>query len=264
MTCANLICCLCLLFVIAATVLFLMLLSCFHCCCCGKPKYQGSRVQPLESIWSGERKRDLSAESKACHTLYPFGLLHHHHDGSSWIKATEKGDIFFECHWFAWTDQVSVNMGTRGTMRLRFGTFPVLSDKLHQHPWTGRRQNPHRSAEWHASWKSITEQDNKAMCGSVWAWKDSIKAFLCSSLTDTDVVLLQFFCAQSTFIHCTVTVRNIERLHFSINWKLMSKGANFCIHEKDGAPSAGFLRVFLFYFLYKLCHKKGKPELLIV
>uniref|UniRef100_A0A3B5L0P4 Uncharacterized protein n=1 Tax=Xiphophorus couchianus TaxID=32473 RepID=A0A3B5L0P4_9TELE len=32
-----------------ATVLFLMLLSCFHCCC-GKPKYQGSRVQPLESI----------------------------------------------------------------------------------------------------------------------------------------------------------------------------------------------------------------------
>ncbi|PWA21724.1 hypothetical protein CCH79_00003464 [Gambusia affinis] len=34
-----------------ATVLFLMLLSCFHCCCCGgKPKYQSSRVQPLESV----------------------------------------------------------------------------------------------------------------------------------------------------------------------------------------------------------------------
>uniref|UniRef100_A0A3P9Q1A5 Small integral membrane protein 5 n=1 Tax=Poecilia reticulata TaxID=8081 RepID=A0A3P9Q1A5_POERE len=32
------------------TVLFLMLLSCFHCCCCGKPKYQGSRVQPFESV----------------------------------------------------------------------------------------------------------------------------------------------------------------------------------------------------------------------
>lgn len=35
----------------SATFLFMILLTCIHCCCCGKPKYQGSRVQPLHPIW---------------------------------------------------------------------------------------------------------------------------------------------------------------------------------------------------------------------
>lgn len=38
------------LLLFVATVLFMILLSCIHCCCCGKPKYQGSRVQPLASV----------------------------------------------------------------------------------------------------------------------------------------------------------------------------------------------------------------------
>ncbi|KAK6301810.1 hypothetical protein J4Q44_G00278630 [Coregonus suidteri] len=33
-----------------ATFLFMIVLSCIHCCCCGKPKYQGSRVQPLQAV----------------------------------------------------------------------------------------------------------------------------------------------------------------------------------------------------------------------
>ncbi|MED6257770.1 hypothetical protein ATANTOWER_031095 [Ataeniobius toweri] len=38
------------LLLFVGTVLFMILLTCIHCCCCGKPKYQGSRVQPLSSI----------------------------------------------------------------------------------------------------------------------------------------------------------------------------------------------------------------------
>uniref|UniRef100_A0A3Q3VXE3 Uncharacterized protein n=1 Tax=Mola mola TaxID=94237 RepID=A0A3Q3VXE3_MOLML len=38
------------LILFVATFLFLILLSCIHCCCCGKPKYQGSRVQPLHPV----------------------------------------------------------------------------------------------------------------------------------------------------------------------------------------------------------------------
>ncbi|KAL0984047.1 hypothetical protein UPYG_G00136410 [Umbra pygmaea] len=33
-----------------STFLFMIMLSCFHCCCCGKPKYQVSRVQPLQTV----------------------------------------------------------------------------------------------------------------------------------------------------------------------------------------------------------------------
>ncbi|AWP17262.1 putative small integral membrane protein 5 [Scophthalmus maximus] len=33
-----------------ATFLFMIVLSCVHCCCCGKPKYQASRVQPLQPL----------------------------------------------------------------------------------------------------------------------------------------------------------------------------------------------------------------------
>uniref|UniRef100_A0A665VEN7 Small integral membrane protein 5 n=1 Tax=Echeneis naucrates TaxID=173247 RepID=A0A665VEN7_ECHNA len=33
-----------------ATFIFLIVLSCVHCCCCAKPKYQASRVQPLQPI----------------------------------------------------------------------------------------------------------------------------------------------------------------------------------------------------------------------
>uniref|UniRef100_A0A3P8WX86 Uncharacterized protein n=1 Tax=Cynoglossus semilaevis TaxID=244447 RepID=A0A3P8WX86_CYNSE len=31
--------------------LFMILLCCIHCCCfCGKPKYQATRVQPLQPV----------------------------------------------------------------------------------------------------------------------------------------------------------------------------------------------------------------------
>lgn len=33
-----------------AMILLLILLSCIHCCWFGKPKYQGSRVQPLHPV----------------------------------------------------------------------------------------------------------------------------------------------------------------------------------------------------------------------
>uniref|UniRef100_A0A672I226 Small integral membrane protein 5 n=1 Tax=Salarias fasciatus TaxID=181472 RepID=A0A672I226_SALFA len=35
------------LLLFVATFLLMIVLCCVHCCCCGKPKYQGSRVQPL-------------------------------------------------------------------------------------------------------------------------------------------------------------------------------------------------------------------------
>ncbi|XP_008282536.1 small integral membrane protein 5 [Stegastes partitus] len=38
------------LILFVATVLFMVVLSCVHCCCCGKPKYQASRVQPVQPI----------------------------------------------------------------------------------------------------------------------------------------------------------------------------------------------------------------------
>lgn len=45
------------LFFFAAMILLLILLSCIHCCWFGKPKYQGSRVQPLHPVWWGGRKQ---------------------------------------------------------------------------------------------------------------------------------------------------------------------------------------------------------------
>ncbi|CAK6976437.1 small integral membrane protein 5 [Scomber scombrus] len=38
------------LILFVATFLFMIVLSCVHCCCCGKPKYQASRVEPLQAI----------------------------------------------------------------------------------------------------------------------------------------------------------------------------------------------------------------------
>lgn len=91
---------------------------------------------------------------------------------------------------------------TRGTMGLRFGTFPVLSDKLHQHPGTGRRWNPQRSAEWHASWKSITEQDNKALCGSVLGMKRLNKSFFVLQLN-------RYRCGTSAVLLCPVDIHSL-------------------------------------------------------
>ncbi|KAM7382132.1 hypothetical protein PAMA_012818 [Pampus argenteus] len=38
------------LILFVVTFLFMIMLSCFHCCCCVKPKYQASRVQPLQPL----------------------------------------------------------------------------------------------------------------------------------------------------------------------------------------------------------------------
>ncbi|XP_039991126.1 small integral membrane protein 5 isoform X2 [Xiphias gladius] len=38
------------LILFVATFLFMIVLSCVHCCCCGKPKYQVSRVRPLQPV----------------------------------------------------------------------------------------------------------------------------------------------------------------------------------------------------------------------
>ncbi|CAG5911744.1 unnamed protein product [Menidia menidia] len=42
----------CVLVLFAATFLFMVVLTCVQCCSCGKPKYQASRVQPLQSLFS--------------------------------------------------------------------------------------------------------------------------------------------------------------------------------------------------------------------
>lgn len=47
--------CLLLLILLSAMFLFMILLCCIHCCCfCGKPKYQATRVQPLQPVWRGD------------------------------------------------------------------------------------------------------------------------------------------------------------------------------------------------------------------
>lgn len=38
------------LLLFVASFIFMIVLSCIHCCCCGRPKYQGSRVQPLDPV----------------------------------------------------------------------------------------------------------------------------------------------------------------------------------------------------------------------
>ena len=51
-------------------VLFLIGLSCSHCCISGKPKYQASRVQPLEPQWGGDRQQTPQENTALIQDLY--------------------------------------------------------------------------------------------------------------------------------------------------------------------------------------------------
>lgn len=164
--------CLPLLSLLSATFLFMILLCCIHCCCCGKPKYQGSRVQPLHPIWPWD------SEQSPVNTTSPQPVI------SSWMRNAPLQDC-----------RVLGDSFQRDSSCEGWGHY------LHDISciwYTGRFASrepccwiPCKSAERHMSSRSITEPDNEALCWqplqktktSQWSEQTKKKADLCLNAT---------------------------------------------------------------------------------
>lgn len=153
--------CLLLLCLLSATFLFMIVLSWIHCCCCGKPKYQVSRVQPLQPIWSLDRDQTPQVNQ---HPSFVF----------MWWPEFNTHGLYLQLNVYFFSSSGSSNLGgndKRGIIKERMATYfldiPSNEIKTGSTSRLSCQWNPCKSAEWHTSSRLITRRDNETLCGSL-------------------------------------------------------------------------------------------------